>query len=146
MTAAAAAARRLDHGQDYPPPTGYAPPLDSTRTWSAIQPAGALAAIGAKTCPSGVGIAGAVELGDDNAVGGSFGALGLAALGLAGLGIYGVIAVATSQRTRESGLRLAMGAEPRNCVVGDSAWSVCTLSPFLAITVQNSRKPCTLAF
>ena len=28
-------ARRLDHGQDYPPPTGYAPPLDSTRTWSA---------------------------------------------------------------------------------------------------------------
>ena len=42
--------------------------------------------------------------------------IGLAALGLAGVGIYGVIAVATGQRTREIGLRLAMGAQPRDMV------------------------------
>ena len=41
---------------------------------------------------------------------------GVAALVLATLGIYGVIAVATAQRTREIGLRLAMGAEHRHVV------------------------------
>lgn len=41
---------------------------------------------------------------------------GAAALALAGLAIYGVIAVATAQRTREMGLRIAMGAEPQHVV------------------------------
>ena len=41
---------------------------------------------------------------------------GVAALTLAGLGIYGVIAVATAQRTREFGLRIVMGARPRDVV------------------------------
>ena len=41
---------------------------------------------------------------------------GVAALVLATLGIYGVIVVATAQRTREIGLRLAMGAEPRHVI------------------------------
>jgi ABC-type antimicrobial peptide transport system permease subunit len=46
-----------------------------------------------------------------------FGLVGAVGLTMATVGVYGVVRYATQQRTREFGIRSALGAEPRNLVL-----------------------------
>ncbi|WP_321474529.1 ABC transporter permease [uncultured Paludibaculum sp.] len=54
-------------------------------------------------------------------------ALGLLAVGLAAIGLYGVLSYSTARRTREIGIRVAIGADRGSIlgmVLGESAWMV----------------------
>ena len=74
-------------------------------------------------------------------------AFGAVTLGLAAIGIYGVLAFAVSRRTREIGIRVAIGANPRQIawLVGQRAvWMVgvsATLGVVLALLLARQLSP-----
>ena len=75
--------------------------------------------------------------------GGLLGALGLLALVLAALGVYGVLSFLVRARTREIGVRVALGAAPRS-VVGlvvrqAMVWTLSGMAIGLALALAASR-------
>jgi predicted permease len=79
-----------------------------------------------------------------------FTAFGLVALGMAALGIYGVKAYLVSRRTREIGIRMALGANPRQVVrlvMSDGLWlTVAGLAVGLALSVAMGPAVGSLLF
>ena len=61
--------------------------------------------------------------------------LGVAAMLIAAVGIYGLISFSVAQRTREIGIRLAVGAEPRQILLMVSARAC------LLVAARNRRRP-----
>ena len=79
-----------------------------------------------------------------------FAAFGIVALILAGAGVYGVIAFNVTQRTREIGVRRALGASSRNVfsqILGRSGWLVgggLAIGLGLGLALRAcSMRPCT---
>ena len=71
------------------------------------------------------------------------GVFGLLALVLSAIGLYGVVAVLARQRTRELGIRLTLGAQPRQIlatVIGPSVqWTVWGLAVGLGLSLVLTR-------
>ena len=71
------------------------------------------------------------------------GAFGLLALGLAAIGVYGVMSLIVSERTREVGVRLALGAEPSQLltmIVGQAA-KLAAIGVAIGVTVALPLAP-----